>query len=47
MHRSKKALQTFESFCAFDYKQVILVTLSRIMPAARNQSSTGGEVFLS
>ena len=47
MHRSEEALQTFEPFFAFDYKQVILVTLSRIMPAARNQSSTSGEIFLS
>jgi hypothetical protein len=47
MHRGEEALQTFEPFFAFDYKQVILVVLSRIMPAACNQSSTGGEVFLS
>jgi hypothetical protein len=47
MHHSEEALQAFEPFFAFDYKQVILVTLSRVMPAARNQSSTSGEIFLS
>jgi hypothetical protein len=47
MDRSEEALQAFEPFFAFNYKQVILVTLSRVIPAARNQSSASGEIFLS
>jgi hypothetical protein len=46
MDRRKEPLEAIEALFPLEFQQVVLVTLSRLMPAACNQCGITGDIFL-